>query len=91
MRDKILLFIIGILVGAVITTGAFFIYTKVTSSRINNNPMQMPGGQTSMQGGPGGEMGQPPEKPDDSNMPSNPQGGQPFGQQNSEAKTTQTN
>ena len=31
MKDKILMFIIGTLVGAVITTGIFYIYTK------NNN------------------------------------------------------
>ena len=28
MKDKILLFVIGVLVGAVIATGAFFVYSK---------------------------------------------------------------
>jgi len=69
MKDKILLFIIGVLVGAVVATGAFFIYTKVSTSNVNNH--QMPGGQFSMQEGQNGEMGQPPERPDGENMKGN--------------------
>lgn len=34
MKEKIIIFIIGLLVGAVLATGAFLIYTKVSS---NNN------------------------------------------------------
>ncbi len=42
MKDKILLFIIGVLVGALISTGGFLIYTNVTKSdTCTNQPMQM--------------------------------------------------
>ncbi len=78
MKDKIILFVIGILVGAVIATGAFYIYTTTTkycdssSSNIGMNggqPPEMPNGQSN-------GNGQPPEKPDGDNsqppeMPSN--------------------
>ena len=33
MKDKIMLFIIGVLVGAVIATGAFFVYTKASNNK----------------------------------------------------------
>ena len=39
MKDKILVFIIGLLVGAIITAAGFLVYQKVSQ---NNN--QMPGG-----------------------------------------------
>lgn len=43
MKEKIMLFVIGVLVGAVISTGTFFIYTKAV--KCNNQPhMQMRGG-----------------------------------------------
>lgn len=70
MKDRILLFIIGVLVGAVISTGAFFIYMKaITTCDTNNNTqMQMPwGNPPSMQDGQSGQSGQPPEKPDGEN------------------------
>ena len=75
MKDKILLFVIGVLVGAVIATGAFFIYTKSSCSS-NNRDMQGPGGnRPSMQNSesgqppemPNGENGQPPARPGESN------------------------
>lgn len=62
MKDKILIFIIGLLVGAIITTLGFYIYQKV-----NNNSMQVPqmpnnNGQMEQMMRP--EDGQqPPEKP----------------------------
>ena len=69
-NQKIILFIIGVLVGAVISTGAFLVYIKVAGVGGSSN--------SSMQGGPGGtppEMpsgssnsnGQPPEMPGGSN------------------------
>ena len=70
MKDKILLFIIGVLVGAVISTGAFFVYTKATTTcnTNSNGQMQMPGGNPpSMPNGQNSENGQPPEKPDGEN------------------------
>lgn len=65
MKDKILLFIIGVLVGAVISTGAFFAYTKATTTcntTNNNQIMDMNGGNRPSM--PNGENGQPPERPD---------------------------
>lgn len=62
MKDKILVFIIGVLVGAVLSTGAFYIYTRVSG---NNNNTQLNGGQPPEM--PNGENGQPPEKPDGDN------------------------
>ena len=84
MKDKILLFIIGVLVGAIISTGAFFVYTKLTTNNSNSQQtqMQMPGGN--MQGMQSGENGQPPERPGESTSQSGTS-------QNSNSKTTQSN
>ena len=62
MKDKIMMFVIGVLVGAIIATGAFFIYSKSTS---NANNMQMPGGTPPSM--PNSENGTPPEKPSGEN------------------------
>lgn len=66
MKDKIIMFIIGLLVGAVISTGIFYIYTttkgKCDCSTQNN---QMNGGQPPEM--PSGQNGQPPEKPSENN------------------------
>lgn len=69
MKDKILLFVIGVLVGALISTGAFFVYTKTANlNSINNGAMQMPGGTPpSMSEGQSGGNGQPPEIPAENN------------------------
>lgn len=70
LKDKIIIFIIGLLVGAVIATGAFFVYTKATTTcnTNNNNQMGMPGGNPpSIPNGQNSENGQPPEKPDGEN------------------------
>ena len=65
-KDKIILFVIGVLVGAVISTGAFFAYIKLAGLGVLN-------GQSSMMQGQGGT---PPEMPGgESNM--NNQGGTP--------------
>lgn len=77
MKDKIMMFIIGLLVGAVISTGAFYVYTTTNSScNCNNQNSQMNGGQPpEMPSGQQGENGQPPEKPSDNNSQnSNTQG-----------------
>ncbi len=62
-KEKIILFVIGVLVGAVISTAAFFVYTKTLGTSSNtseSSSQQMPGGGT------------PPEKPsDDNNSESN--------------------
>lgn len=66
MKDKIILFVIGVLVGAVIASGAFFIYTKTNNSNnCNIENTQMNGGTPPEM--PSGENGQPPEKPDGEN------------------------
>ena len=73
MKDKIILFVIGVLVGAVISTGAFYIYTTTNSScNCNNKNTQMNGGQPpEMPSGQQGENGQPPEKPSNDNQQNN--------------------
>ncbi len=68
-KDKIILFVIGVLVGAVISTAAFFVYTKTlgTSSDTGGSSQQMPGGTPpSMPSGDNSSSSQggtPPEKP----------------------------
>ena len=57
MKEKIMIFLIGVLVGAIVATGAFLIYTSASNK---NN--QMPGGNPPSM--PNGEMGQPPERAD---------------------------
>ena len=69
MKDKVLVFIIGLLVGAIITASGFLIYQNA-----NKNTNQMPNGeQMQMMEKPDGE---PPEKPsgseNDSNRPEPP-------------------
>lgn len=75
MKDNILLFIIGVLVGAVIATGAFFAYTKANSTCNNGmpggNPPSMPNGQMPGPGMQNGQMGQPPARPGENNSQTN--------------------
>lgn len=75
MKDKILLFSIGVLVGAIIATGIFYFYTKANSS--NNTPdMQMFGGM------PNGDFnGERPEMPN-GERPDMPSGERPSGRPN---------
>ena len=77
MKDKILLFVIGVLVGAVIATGAFFIYTKSSCSSNNGPGGNPPSMQNSENGGPpempNGENGQPPARPRENNTQTNTQ------------------
>ena len=77
MKDKILLFVIGVLVGAVIVTGAFFIYTKSSCSSNNGPGGNPPSMQNSENGGPpempNGENGGPPARPGENNTQTNPQ------------------
>lgn len=69
-KEKILLFIIGVLVGAVISTAAFLVYTKTlgTSSNTNDSSRQMPGGTPpEMPSGQNNQGGTPPEMSNDEN------------------------
>jgi len=54
MKNRVLTFIIGMLVGALIATGGFFIYSKVATPPRGERPMM----------GQDGEMRQPPEMPE---------------------------
>lgn len=75
LKEKIILFVIGVLVGAVISTAAFFVYVKTlgtSSSTSGSSSQQMPGGGTppempSGENGSNGQGGTPPEKPSDEN------------------------
>lgn len=77
MKDKIILFIIGVLVGAIISTGAFYVYTTTSNSCSSNEmndgqSMQMPGeNPPSMPDGQNSENGQPPEMPNNNQSNSN--------------------
>ena len=69
MKNKVLIFIIGLLVGAIITASAFLVYINA-----NKNTNQIPNGeQMQMMEKPDGD---PPEKPsgleNDSNRPEPP-------------------
>ena len=74
MKDKILLFIIGLLSGAIISTGIFYIYLATNDSNSCDNneiQMQMPGGNPRDM-----QNGQPPEMPDGQQPPELPSGNQ---------------
>ena len=68
IKMRIFSFIIGVLVGAIISTSAFIISVNVLGANNSNN-----GQSSQMQGGgtppemPSGENGQPPAKPGESN------------------------
>ena len=69
MKDKFMIFILGLLLGAVIATGAFFVYSKTnncdctnTSNSSNNNGMGEPPEMPS-----GNNNGQPPAMPGENN------------------------
>ena len=66
-KEKIILFVIGVLTGAVISTGAFFAYIKLAGIGTNNTnqSMQMPGGGTPPEMPSGNQSGTPPEIPSD--------------------------
>ena len=82
MKDKILVFIIGLLVGAIITAGGFLIYEKNNPKDTQNNETntqttenfdrRMPGGERPSGEMPNGEMPDgetPPEMPDGETPP----------------------
>lgn len=77
MKNKIIIFLVGLLLGAIISTGSIYVYT-VASSKSNNANMQMfdvngtRGGMMDINGTDGTDV---PEKPD--NMPDDIQKGNP--------------
>lgn len=42
MKDKIIIFLVGLLLGAVISTGSIYIYTVANNKNNNEMNMQMP-------------------------------------------------
>ena len=61
MKNRILTFIIGILVGAILATAGFLIYSKPINK--NQNEMTNPFQNNGQMQRPNGNMGEPPEKP----------------------------
>ena len=65
MKDRIIMFIIGLLVGAVLASAAFYVYTITNKTNTNTNT------QTNNQQNnqpPKMQDGQPPEMPNDKNV-----------------------
>ncbi len=70
MKDKIIMLVIGILLGAVVSTGVFYIYNNSTNKcNCTSQNTQMNGGQPPEM--PSGQNGEPPEKPSENNTQSN--------------------
>lgn len=67
MKNKILTFIIGLLVGAIIATAGFLIYSKTVANNSNQPEMMQMNGNGQMGGQQPGSMEEPPEKPDGDN------------------------
>lgn len=66
MKEKIIIFVIGLLIGGIIASGAFLVYTNVTNtSNCNVQNIGMNGGTPPEM--PNRENGTPPEKPDGNN------------------------
>ena len=83
-NQKIILFIIGVLVGAVIATAAFFVYAKTlgvggssgdssSQQMQGGTPPEMPSGSSSSNSS-NGQSGTPPEMPGNSNSNSSNSG-----------------
>lgn len=71
MKDsKIIIFVIGVLLGAIISTGAFYIYTT-TNTNCSNSNTQMSNGQPPEMPNNNSNSSQPPEMPSNDNTQSN--------------------
>lgn len=70
MKNRIFTFIFGVLVGAIITTVGFLIYSK--SINKNQNEMMKPFENNGQMQRPNGNMGEPPEKPQGDFQPTLP-------------------
>ena len=74
LKEKIILFIIGVLVGAIISTVAFFVYTKTLgtgSITSGSSSRQMPGGTPPEMPSGQNQGGTPPEMPSNTNSSQN--------------------
>ncbi len=67
MKDKIIFLIIGILIGAIITTGGFLIYNKSLSNNVAQPEMMQMNGNGQIGPPSNDNMGEPPAKPDGEN------------------------
>ena len=67
MKDKIIIFIVGLLLGAVISTGSIYFYTLANNNSNSNNQMQMQMGGTPPTEQNGQTQGQQPEMPNQNN------------------------
>ena len=70
MKEKIIIFIIGLLLGAIIATGSILVFDSVTnknSNTNNNDRTQMPFDNRGNGQGRMNNNGQPPELPNDQN------------------------
>lgn len=63
MKNKILTFIIGLLLGAIITTTGFFIYIKTISNNSAQPERLIMNEKGQWEYGQPGDMSEPPEKP----------------------------
>lgn len=70
MKNRIFTFIIGVLVGAIITTAGFLIYSKLINK--NQNEMMKPFENNGQMQRPNENMGEPPEKPQGDFQPTMP-------------------
>lgn len=64
MKEKVIIFLIGLFLGAIISTGSIYIYTIANNSNNNEPNMQLPNDN---KGGMMGENGNPPELPNNQN------------------------
>lgn len=86
MKEKILPFIIGVLVGAIIATGGYYLYSKSTASNKGGMPNGNPPEMMQQNGNSIEDKGTPPEKPaDDGN------GSESTQQDNSNSSSTKKN
>lgn len=68
MKEKVMIFIIGLLLGSIISTSAFVVYSKTSSC---NNHANMSGGTPpSSSNNQNSQNGQPPEMPNNNNSQS---------------------
>lgn len=67
MKDKIVFLIIGILIGGIIATTGFLVYSKTITNNSNQPEMMQMQQNGQMQPPSNGNMEQPPEKPDGDN------------------------
>lgn len=99
MKDKILMFIIGVLVGAIIASACFFFYAKNITSQSNQQGMGQPPQMSQNGNSTGMPSGTPPQMPNGNNnsdtngttppaLPSNDGNGQQANTQNTTTDNT---